>query len=253
MHIDPSDIAANTSLAFFKRKFPYYAYVKQPYRKDEKKMRKYNRISNTAVWCVMFYFFTFPLLFAAIISVFASAVHTILAPKGAVYYESSVAMYLTTGFPLTLGTLVWLYEWMYRLFLQSDYPEYADFYNDKQGYDNHKAGVYIGRPFLVIALLTLPFSFGAKLITSDSEIIVKEFTDINSKKYAYSDVKEIVHYIDTTGKKALLSDNSHYRVVLADATFINPMNYKNHESFINTVSAKSGKPIVNMIYSMPKK
>lgn len=242
-----SNIGASVSLSYFRKKFPYHKKGNLYYMLDGHKVKKYKLLSIVAIVCAMTYFFCMPLLFTAVLFKFFVALHTVTTPAGIIYYEPAWITYIIPGTLLGWGLLIWVYEWTVKLFLQADYDEFEDFYNQHQGYDNHKAGVYFCRPFLILALVTLPFFVLSRFDVGDKEFTARRFYEMGSGKHSYADIAQITHYENSEVRNGNIRINKHYIILFKDGQELNTNIYfenaNGSQAFIDKVSEKSGVKI----------
>lgn len=241
-----SDIASSSALAYFSKKFPYKKKVDDHYRRDERKVKKYKRLSILAIVCALVYLLCFPFLFAALLYKVVIAIH-VLTISNAVYYEPGWIMFIIPGAFLGWGLLVWLYEATFKLILQSDYEEFEDFYNKKQGYDNHRAGLFFCRPFLLLAVIALIFTALSKVTLNNSGVAIRRFYDVSTSYYPYADVARIIKYHNSESRDGQVHPNEHYVLSFKDGLNVNMnvyfSNAEETEPFIKALIVKSGKNI----------
>lgn len=236
-------------LPFLQRKFPYTSTENYDYKRDPKRKTKFIRWFYISLFIAILYVLGFPILYTAIISKIISALYIALIPKAATYYPPTWLMYAITGFPLATATLIWLYEWTIKLFLQSDYQEFEDFYNDRLKYDNKKAGVWVAKILLVITVITIPFLFTTKVVVYEDHIVLNKFYEITSKSYKYEQLENITHHDKCTNRAGVIKQCDRYTFCFADGyNFVLGFYNDNNDvmlTMVNDVASKTGKSILN--------
>lgn len=250
MHFDPTHFATTATDSFFKRKYPYYSTKKYPYKSDSKRERKFKVVSNLSLIVLFIYMFGFPVFYTAILSKIVPAVYQVFTPATATYYPPEWLMYMVTAIPLTIGTLIWLYEGTLKLFLQSDYEEYQDYYSSKLGYDNTRAGILLAKIGLICTLITLPFVLGSRVILYEDRINIKVFYDLSAHTYKYEDVEQITLYDHYENKNGLVQECDNYIVNFSDGYTFSIGAYVNAKQEIidlaDAIVARSHKPVTNL-------
>ncbi|MBW7913125.1 MAG: hypothetical protein H3C54_05355 [Taibaiella sp.] len=247
MDFNPAGEASTVALIYFKRKFPYNSVKHYDYKKDDKRRRRFSVISTFSIIAAILYLFGLPVFYTAVLSVFIPAIYEMLLPAGAMYYPPEWLMYLLICIPLTIGTLIWVHEWTFKLFLQNDYEEFEDFYNDRQGYNNKKAGVRLAKIGLVFTLLFLPFIVGSRVIVYNDSITLKQFYQIKARNYKFEDIAQINLYSQYQNRKGEITESNHYVLQFTDGFEFYVGYYLNDDSVIQSftrdLSKRSGRPI----------
>lgn len=163
------------------------------------------------------------------------------------FYPATWASFAIPGIFLNIATFIWIVEAAQRALLQSDYDVFEDFCNDKQKYDNHKAGIWFGKFGWALLIISLPFVFGQRLILAKNTMTVKAIHYLQEKSYSFSDISGIVRYKNMKAPNGDIVPNDHYQIFFSDGNHFNPAFYfdgsKQAMPFVSELSNKTKIPV----------
>ncbi len=240
-------VPSNSVLNYLQKKFPYTSTKDYPYKHDKKLKKKFSRASLLAIFVVLIYLFVWPPFYAAIFYVFTTAFYEVSLSTTEIYYAPHWLIYSVAGLFFTISTLIWLYEWTFMLYFQSDYEQFSDFYDNQQMYDNKKAGVWLAKIGFVLTLIVAPFTFTSKVILYNDGVTINQFVDVCSHTYPFSEVSHIVYYDKHENKNGVINDYQNYVYSFSDGYKFSAGFYFSDVSlskkFSEELSKRSGKAI----------
>ena len=241
------ELGAHASLSFFRNKFPYSS--NRNYTAEEYKIlhKKYDKWSVITICIAMLVLLGMPLPYAIACHYFYNMVYTAMLQANETFYATGWINFVLTTFFAGIATIVWWIELLQRIVLYPKYDEFEDFYNDQQGYDNHKAGIFFGKIGAYCMLVTLPFTFGARIICKSDAVVVKSNFYLVAKEFKYTEVKQISEINAFEAKDGSVSKNPHHKIVFNDGTVLNCSFYfddfNSSAAFAQDLSRRSGLPI----------
>jgi hypothetical protein len=220
---EASNTGGHIAMSFFKRKFPFEYkrfYTYNEWRDFEKRYKKWTWITALVA---MFFFFTLPLLWAGLFFYIYKAVFYFLIPKGATFWPIEWLFFAATGLVCTLAMLFIVVEKVQQIFVAGNFDEFEDYYNSTQGYDTHKAGLFVCKvmvPFIIVAAY---FNFTTHVYATQEGFVYKGLTDISSKEYKYNELGSLTYYKSSQAKDGTIySDGRQYKIIMKDGSTIRP-------------------------------
>ncbi len=144
-------------------------------------------------------------------------------------------------------TLLWLMESTQKLLLGYRYEEFEDYYNIKQQYDNHKAGLWLGKIFILPLIVVIAFSFTAFVVLSNDSISYKGFFDYKMCKYKYKDIASISYYENYEERNGKINNKPIFYIRFTDGQKFKTGFYfggpSKSDSFMLVLSEKGKIPI----------
>ncbi|XZF13184.1 hypothetical protein ACTHGU_15460 [Chitinophagaceae bacterium MMS25-I14] len=131
------------------------------------------------------------------------------------------------------------------------YRAFEDYYNERQGYDNGKAEMFVRKICIGPLIIAAFFSFETRLITGTDGFTFRGFTDIHAQQHAYSEVAALTLIENSEDSNGRVIKNGHYTVSFKDGTRIKCGFYFNNiaaeKEFIEKTEQKTGLHVIHIL------
>lgn len=235
--------------SYLRRKYPYYPSKNYLYKEDPIRVKQLKKTGLLFTIAVLAYLFILPVFYAALISKIVETVYVAFLPEHATYYPLDWVTYFVSSIPLAFGTFFVWSEWTFKLFLQSDYPEFEDYYSCTQRMDNRKVGMIFTKIGLVCTLITFPFILGSRVVTYEHQITIRDFYGISEHRYSYDKVEQIKYYDRIENRSGAIQPRDDYQIHFSDGYIFFAGAYmsdkKKSKNLVDSIAQYSGKTIVN--------
>lgn len=240
---ETSIIAGEAVKRYFRKKFPYISTRQYSFVEEQELKHRYRKWKVIIPILLLPYFIGLMILCGFLLLPIYKYYHSLFIVKQDVFFPPTIfGFIMVNGIPFALATIMFVIEGTQKLFMGNDYHEYEDFYNDDQGYDNHKAGLMISKIGLIILLITLPVTFTARIIAKEKTVVIKTLLSIQGREYKYNNIRQIVYYLNSENNNGNVTKNLHYRIFFGNED-ISLNRYfsgaEDAEPFVRLLSGKS--------------